>query len=309
MAELKQCPPIPAVSDGAARRRGPRSERGLGRTVARSLTVTGIVVAVLVGLVAPVAAQDYEVKPGDSLSVIARDHGVTTEELAAVNGISDLHLIRIGQVLSIPGAEPVYYEVRPGDSIGVIAVRAGVPMIDLIELNGITNPNLIRVGQKLEIPGGATVAPIDPAAGYNSLPGRLRANPDRLVLIPIFERWAAHYGLAPDLLMAMAYRESGWQTDVVSHKGAVGVGQLMPATSAWVAGTLIKADLDPFDPDDNIRMSARLMQWLIGYMGGETEAIAAYYQGQGSVAARGLFDDTKAYIENVGQIRPLFAKG
>lgn len=292
-------------------RRSPRLHRSpsLQRLVLVPVTVLTAVLAAILLFAAPASAEDYVVQSGDSLSVIARDHGVTTEDLAAINGISDLHLIRIGQVLTIPGVEPVYYEVQPGDSIGVIAVRAGVPMLDLIELNGITNPNLIRVGQKLEIPGGVTVAPVDPAAGYNSLPGRLRANPERLDLIPSFERWSAHYGVAPDLLMAMSYRESGWQTDVVSNKGAVGVGQLMPATSAWIAGTLIKADLDPLNPDDNIRMSARLMQWLIGFMGGETQAIAAYYQGQGSIAARGLFDDTQAYIDNVAQIRPLFVKG
>jgi LysM repeat protein len=263
---------------------------------------------VLFGAAGQAAAADYVVQPGDSLSVIARDHGVETEELASVNGISDLHLIRIGQVLTIPRAEPVYYTVQPGDSVSVIAKRAGVSMVDLIELNGITNPHLIRVGQQLEVPGGATVAPIDPAAGYDSLPGRLRDNPERLELIPIFERWAAHYDIAPDLLMAMAYRESGWQTDVISNKGAVGVGQLMPATSEWIAGTLIKADLDPYDPDDNIRMSARFMQWLIGYMGSEEVAIASYYQGQGSVAARGYYDDTQAYLDNVAQIRPMFTK-
>ncbi|MGH1493831.1 MAG: LysM peptidoglycan-binding domain-containing protein [Acidimicrobiales bacterium] len=263
---------------------------------------------VLFGLAGQAAADDYVVQPGDSLSVIARDNGVTTEELASVNGISDLHLIRVGQVLSIPGAAPIFYEVQPGDSVGVIAKRAGVSMVDLIALNEITNPNLIRVGQQLEIPGGAAVAPIDPAAGYDSLPGRLRANPERLDLIPVFERWAAHYGVAPDLLMAMAYRESGWQTDVISNKGAVGVGQLMPTTSEWIADRLIKAELDPYDPDDNIRMSARYMEWLIGYMGSESAAIASYYQGQGSVAARGLYDDTQAYLDNVAQIRALFVK-
>lgn len=261
---------------------------------------------VLFGLVAPAAAQDYEVQPGDSLSVIARDNGVSTAELAAANGISDLHLIRVGQVLRIPRPEPVYYEVKAGDSLSVIAQRAGVSMAALVELNGITNPGLIRIGQKLELPVGAAVAPVDPAAGYDSLPGRLRAAPERLELIPSFEQWSAHYGVPTDLLMAMAYRESGWQTDVVSHKGAMGVGQLLPTTAEWVANDLIKADLDPNDPDDNIRMSARLLQWLFGYMGGEQAAIAAYYQGPGSVNAKGYYDDTQEYIDNVASIRHMF---
>lgn len=271
----------------------------------------GVLVALLlvVGVAGPALAEQYEVKPGDSLSVIARDHGVGTAELAAANGISDLHLIRVGQVLNIPRPEPVYYEVQSGDSVGVIAQRAGVSIADLVQLNGITNPNLIRVGQKLELPGSATVAPVDPAAGYNSLPGRLRAAPERLELIPSFEQWSAHYGVPTDLLMAMAYRESGWQSDVVSHKGAMGVGQLLPTTAEWVANDLIKADLDPNVPDDNIRMSARMLQWLFGYMGSEQAAVAAYYQGPGSVNAKGFYDDTQEYIDNVASIRHMFVKG
>lgn len=265
------------------------------------------VVALLlaVGFIAPVGAQEHVVQSGESLSVIARDHGVTTDQLAAANGISNYHLIRVGQVLSIPG---LTYEVRPGDSLSVIAARTGVPMSAIAAANGITNANLIRVGQTLRLPSGATTVSADPAAGYNSLPSRLEANPDRLGLIPSFERWSAHYGVPTDLLMAMAYRESGWQNDVVSPKGAVGVGQLMPATSAWVSDHLIGVDLDPNVADDNIRMSARFLDWLIGFMGSEEAAVAGYYQGPNSVRAIGYYDDTQAYVTNIAQIRRLFAK-
>ena len=262
-------------------------------------------VALILGVVSPLAAQEYVVRSGDSLSVIARDHGVTTQELAAANGISNHHLIRVGQVLSIPG---LTYDVRPGDSLSVIAARTGVPVSAIVAANGITNINLIRVGQTLRLPSGASGPAIDPAAGYGSLPSRLRANPDRLRHIPSFERWSAHYGVPTDLLMAMAYRESGWQTSVVSPKGAVGIGQLMPATSAWVAEHLIGADLDPNVPDDNIRMSARFLDWLIGYMGSEEAAVAGYYQGPNSVRSIGYYDDTTAYLTNIAEIRRLFAK-
>lgn len=294
---------------GLAARSAARGRPAFRRTSGRAVVAAAaVVVMVATGLVGPALAEDYEVQPGDSLSVIARDNGVDTAELAAANGISDLHLIRVGQVLRIPRPEPVYYEVKPGDSVGVIAQRAGVSVAALVELNGITNPNLIRVGQQLELPTGAALAPVDPAAGYNSLPGRLVAAPERLELIPSFEQWSVHYGVPTDLLMAMAYRESGWQNDVVSHKGAMGIGQLMPNTADWVANDLIKADLDPNVPDDNIRMSARLLQWLFGYMGSEEAAIAAYYQGPGSVNAKGFYDDTQAYIDNVASIRHMFTK-
>lgn len=267
----------------------------------RPAVAVAAVVAALVLLATPAAAEQYVVRSGDSLSVIARDHGVTTGDLAAANGISNLHLIRVGQVLTIPG---LVYVVEPGDSLSVIAARSGVSTSALIGLNSISDPNLIRVGQQLRLPPGA--ARPDPAAGYDSLPGRLRDNPERLAHIPSFERWAAHYGVPADLLMAIAYRESGWQNDVVSPKGAVGIGQLMPTTSTWIADHLIGEDLDPRVADDNIRMSARFLDWLIGYMGNEEAAVAGYYQGPGSVRALGYYDDTEAYLANVAQIRRMF---
>jgi LysM repeat protein len=287
----------------------PRSTgRDLFGVSKRPLVAATALVGFLVVAATPAAAHEsHVVEPGDSLSVIARDHGITTEELAAANGIADHHLIKVGQVLTIPGVTPTFYEVKPGDSLSVIAKQAGVSLDDLARINGISDVHLIRVGQVLEMPTGSAVIS-DPAAGYERLPSRLRENPERLQLIPSFERWADHYGIDADLLMAMAYRESGWQTDVISHKGAVGVGQLMPTTSDWIAGSLIGAELDPYQPDDNIRMSARLIQWLIGYLGSESAAVAAYYQGQGSIAANGLYDDTIAYVDNVAQIRSMFVK-
>ena len=110
--------------------------------------------------------------------------------------------------------------------------------------------------------------------------------------------------------MAVAYHESGWQTSVVSHKGAIGIGQLLPATADWVAEDLIGIpSLDPNNPDDNIRMSARFLLWLIGYLGSENEALAGYYQGPGSVTIRGLYEETQVYIANVQGARWRFQVG
>jgi len=282
----------------------PRHTRRAGQfRIGPLLVVLGVAAAVLFGLGAPAAAQDHEVQSGESLSVIAKRYGVATAELASANAISNLHLIRVGQVLSIPGQVHV---VEAGQSLSVIARTYGVSTAELAAANGIVDSNVIRVGQELRVSGAAV--PVDPSAGYLALPSKLRENPERLNLIPSFERWSAYYGIDADLLMAISYRESGWQTSVVSPKGAVGVGQLMPRTSEWVAESLIGADLDPWNPDDNIRMSARFMDWLIGYMGSEDQAIAAYYQGPGSVRAIGFYDDTKAYVENIAQIRAMFAK-
>jgi LysM repeat protein len=47
------------------------------------------------------------VQPGDSLSAIALQYGVSIEALAEVNGIADSNVIRVGQKLVIPGPTPL----------------------------------------------------------------------------------------------------------------------------------------------------------------------------------------------------------
>ena len=110
--------------------------------------------------------------------------------------------------------------------------------------------------------------------------------------------------------MAVAYQESGWQTSVVSNKGAIGVGQILPGTATWIANDLIGIpELDPRVADDNIRMSARFLLWLIGHMGDEPSALAGYYQGPTSVKVRGQYEDTKAYVAAVSAGRSRFQRG
>jgi LysM repeat protein len=266
-------------------------------------------------IVVPSAASahttSYVVQPGDALSVIARRHGLSTGELASANGITNIHLIRVGQRLVIPDAGPTEYTVRGGDTVSGIARRFGVSGADIVALNGLANPDRIRIGQRLALPAGAnessTLALL--AARYPSLPTSIASRPERLRLVPSFERWAAHYGVAPDLLMAMAYQESGWQASVVSDKGAIGVGQLMPLTAEWVARDLIGIPtLDPYVPDDNIRMSARFLVWLLGYQGSEGLAVAGYYQGPRSVATIGPLRQTELYVASVSAARTRFQR-
>ena len=49
------------------------------------------------------AATTYRVRPGDSLSSIARRHGTTVQALVTANGIADANRIRAGAVLTIDG--------------------------------------------------------------------------------------------------------------------------------------------------------------------------------------------------------------
>ncbi|MFN0090969.1 MAG: LysM peptidoglycan-binding domain-containing protein, partial [Acidimicrobiales bacterium] len=62
--------------------------------------------AAAVGPVAPPAsgAQRYVVRPGDTLSAIARRVGVSQHELARANGLKDHNLVFAGSALALPGA-------------------------------------------------------------------------------------------------------------------------------------------------------------------------------------------------------------
>jgi N-acetylmuramoyl-L-alanine amidase len=283
-----------------------------------SLLGSAVAAGLLVSPAGPAAAETYRIESGDSLSVIARRHGVSTAALAAANAIVDPDRIRAGQRLTIPGGPGAgragTYRVRSGDTLSDIAVGHGTTAAELRRLNGLVDPNRIVAGRTLALPGagGGLAAGPRPTAttAYPHLPRRLAASPERLALIPSFERWAGVYGVPVGLLMAVTWYESGWQNGVVSPKGAVGIGQLMPTTSRWLAVEVLREpSLDPAVPDDNIRMAAAYLAWLRRTMGSDDLALAGYYQGPTSVRRNGPFPVTDAYITGVRSLVDRFRPG
>jgi soluble lytic murein transglycosylase-like protein len=168
--------------------------------------------------------------------------------------------------------------------------------------NGIRNAHRIRAGTRIRIP--LEIEALDHAI-MAQLPPSLRDNPERLRLAPYFDRWARVYDIDPDLLKALGWIESGWRHNVVSHKGAIGVGQLMPDTVDFVE-RLIGAELDPWTPEQNIQMAARFLRYLLDETGDVDEALAAYYQGLGALRSQGMYRDTRPYIQNVQAARRYF---
>ncbi len=193
------------------------------------------------------------------------------------------------------------YVVRPGDNLETIARRFGTTPQTLAAANNLQNPNIVLIGTTLKLPA--------PAATSNvKAPSRLKAHPERLALAPRFDYWAKAYGVPPDLLKGLAWYESGWQNQVVSKTGAVGIGQLEPFTSDFVANQLLKnPSLSPEKVDDNIRMSARFLRFLLDHTGGAPGlALAAYYQGLARTQQGKFFDDTKTYVAGVTSARASF---
>ncbi len=202
------------------------------------------------------------------------------------------------------------YVVRPGDTLTSIASRYGSSVNAIATANGIRNRNVVVIGRTLTIPAGSGgTSGSTTSSGYRRgvLPAKLQAHPDRLAMRPLFVRWGATYGVPADLLEATAWIESGWQTSVVSKTGAMGVGQLEPAT-VDVTRLLIGIRLDPASANDNIRMSARFMRYLLDHTGNDVPvSLAAYYQGLRSVSSGVVLPETLLYVANILAVRPAFA--
>jgi soluble lytic murein transglycosylase-like protein len=136
----------------------------------------------------------------------------------------------------------------------------------------------------------APVAPIPPVMTTPSQPVAAKA-PRELV-----EAAARKHGLPPSFVHSVVSAESGYKTDALSPKGAIGLMQLMPATAQTYGA-------DPHDPSQNVEAGAAyLRELLIKYNGDARLALAAYNAGPGAVSKyNGVppYAETQTYIERV----------
>jgi soluble lytic murein transglycosylase-like protein len=109
--------------------------------------------------------------------------------------------------------------------------------------------------------------------------------------------YAKHYRVPLALARAIVEHESNWQPCAVSHKGAVGLMQLMPETARRL-GVTERCDLD-----QNVAGGIRYLAWLIERFHNDFRlAVAAYYVGEDRIARRGLDyrnSDVLAYVSRI----------
>ncbi|HEY8534785.1 MAG TPA: transglycosylase SLT domain-containing protein [Micromonospora sp.] len=70
----------------------------------------------------------------------------------------------------------------------------------------------------------------------------------------------------PELVMAVAWQESGWQSNIIACDGGVGLMQIMPDTATWMNQRFGKS-YDIADPADNAMIGATYLAWLIKWFG------------------------------------------
>jgi len=176
-----------------------------------------------------------------------------------------------------------------------------------VAANGIADASRIYAGQRLTIPGAAAAAPAagaQPAMPASMAESVARRDAVRQVIVEEAQR----FGVPPAFALAVAWQESGWQQDVVSHAGAIGVMQLLPTTAEWVGQAMLGTQVDPRDLRQNVRAGVRLLAHYLGrYDGDRSRVLAAYYQGQSALDRNGIYAVSRPYIASIAVLEALFA--
>jgi soluble lytic murein transglycosylase-like protein len=112
---------------------------------------------------------------------------------------------------------------------------------------------------------------------------------------------ARRNGLNPRLLAAVAQAESNFDARAVSHRGARGLLQLMPATGRRLG--LQPAEL--FEPEKNLDAGARYLRELADRFQDDLSLVlAAYNAGEGAVQR---FSGVPPYRETLGYLSRIYA--
>ena len=120
----------------------------------------------------------------------------------------------------------------------------------------------------------------------------VHGHPDQLDLL--IEQAEKQHNLPDGLLAALIHVESGGKIHRISRTGAMGPGQLMPATARMMKVS------DPFDPAEAIDGSAKYLARQITRFKDLPLALAAYNAGPGNVRGKvPINGETEHYVPRV----------
>jgi LysM repeat protein len=185
----------------------------------------------------------YTIKPGDTVSFIARRYGVSVQAVLAANRLSRSSVIYVGHTLVIPvkagssrsASREVHatggtYTVKPGETVSAIARRFGVPVPSVLEANRLGWASIIYPGEKLRIPEVVTIAGFD---------GEQLANAKRIVRIGR-ELGVPDRGIA--IALGTAMQESGLHNLSWGDRDSLGLFQQRPSAGWGTAAQISDPD-------------------------------------------------------------------
>ncbi|MGZ4500721.1 MAG: lytic transglycosylase [Nocardioidaceae bacterium] len=235
-----------------------------------------------------------------------------------------------------PGRRVFRYTVKAGDTATGLAVRFHAWTAELLAINHLTSHSTLYAGERIRIP--VVLAALHHhrhhasthhkahhkahhrahhpkrhhpkrhhhTAHQHTHPWR-NADATRAAVRGVVARTARRHGVNPNLALAIAWQESGWQQRRISSAHAVGVMQVLPATARWMSLYTGHA-LNPYGLRDNVTAGVVLIEWLRA-RASYKHTIAGYYQGLGSVRQHGMYDSTKQYVASVIAIKKQLVRG
>ena len=117
----------------------------------------------------------------------------------------------------------------------------------------------------------------------------------RSVYLDAARRVARANGIPEDLFLRLITQESGWNPRARSHKGAIGLAQLMPATARYLR-------VNPHDPEQNLEGGARYLAEQYRKFRDWRLALAAYNAGPHAVEKYGgipPYRETRGYVRAI----------
>lgn len=233
------------------------------------------------------------VRPGDTLTTIAKREHVSLAELRHSNPGLDTRHLHVGASLNIATATP-----KPADP-------ATPPT---------STPPTVYAPKPTHVPhyAGTAAAGHYPAAlvasGDRHRDQLAKANlPTQSEIQHMIVETAKRYGVDPTLALSIGWQESGHRQSAVSVCDAIGTMQVMPETGRW-AGGLVHQNLDLMHAQQNITAGVIVLRYLTQNASSTDQAIASYYQGLGAVRQHGLYSDTKQYVSSVKAHMKRFAQ-
>lgn len=107
---------------------------------------------------------------------------------------------------------------------------------------------------------------------------------------------ARRHGVPEDLFLRLVQQESGWRPNARSHKGAIGLAQLMPTTAQ-------RLGVNPHDPEENLEGGARYLARQYREFGSWQLALAAYNAGPEAVRK---YDGVPPYAETRNYVKVIW---
>ena len=139
---------------------------------------------------------------------------------------------------------------------------------------------------------GTTPSQLAASGNMNLVGGHSREYLERLV-----QETAGRHRVDPALVEAVVGTESSWNPRAISHKGAVGLMQLIPGTAEQMGVR------NAFDPQENLEGGVRYLRSLLERYDGDLHlSLAAYNAGERAVDRAGgvpRYRETRDYVQKI----------